>query len=221
MRINRYLALATGLSRRNADGAIGSGRVKVNGEVIALGRIVADNDRVTLDDHPLSLTDKRYVIFNKPAGVVVSRVRQGKSHTIYDLLPEDLYNLKPIGRLDKDSSGLLILTNDGQLAQALGHPSAGKTKIYLVKLDRNLNDPDLARLDEPIQLSDGPSRLKVKRLSNELEVALTEGRNRQIRRSFEALGYKVTKLKRVAFGKLKLRDLKPGEFRELRPEEIL
>lgn len=138
MRINKYLALATGISRRAADAALGEFRVGINGKTAKIGTEVTESDVVTLDGRILSLPiSKVTIMLNKPAGYVVSRDGQG-SDTIYDLLPVEHDRLKPVGRLDKDSSGLLLLTNDGDLANQLTHPSYQKRKIYEITLDKPL-----------------------------------------------------------------------------------
>jgi 23S rRNA pseudouridine2605 synthase len=216
MRINKYLAHATGMSRRAADAAIGDGRVLVNGQKPSPGADIQDADSVTLDGVPLTKHVKilKYML-NKPSGYVVSRDGQG-SKTIYDLLPAELHHLKPVGRLDKDSSGLLLLTNDGQLAQELTHPSFQKTKIYQVRLDKELSVPDFKAITvNGVLLDDGPSKFKlslVNNRTNDWEVVMHEGRNRQIRRTFETLGYRVSKLHRTKFGSYALESLPSGSY---------
>jgi 23S rRNA pseudouridine2605 synthase len=214
MRINVFIAKATGLSRRAADQAVEDGRVSVNGAPARTGAQVLEKDRITLDGKPLSTPEKTTTImFNKPAGFVVSRDGQG-SQTIYDLLPAEHRNLKPIGRLDKDSSGLLLLTNDGQLANQLTHPRYHKTKIYEVELDKPLSPEDRQAVERGVKLSDGLSKLQIKNRNGVLfTVTMSEGRNRQIRRTFAARGYTVVKLHRTHFGDHKLQNLKPGQWR--------
>jgi 23S rRNA pseudouridine2605 synthase len=216
MRINKYVAQATGISRRAADKAIEEGRVTVNGQTAVQGQDVSKSDAVALDGHEIRAASKTITIMlNKPAGYVVSRNGQG-SKTVYDLLPARYHHLKPVGRLDKDSSGLLLLTNDGDLAQELTHPKYEKTKIYEVELDRPLAPEALHKLQSGVRLEDGMSHLDVhrlligssidpKNLSNKIyRVQMHEGRNRQIRRTFAALGYKVTRLHRTHFGSYQL-----------------
>lgn len=215
MRLNQYLALHTGLSRRAADRAVTEGRVEINGTLARLGDIVVEGDRVALDGLELKAkTDILTVMLNKPAGYVVSRDGQG-SRTIYDLLLPELHNLKPVGRLDKDSSGLLLLTNDGQLANRLTHPRYEKQKIYSVILDKPLTADDKAAIVSGVKLNDGPSALKLAGESKEWQVKMSEGRNRQIRRTFEALGYKVTKLHRTNFGPFELGSLPEAQHQEV------
>ncbi len=215
MRINRYIAQATGMSRRAADQAIAAGKVTINGQPAQLGSTITDADTVTLDKRAITPAVKTMtVMLNKPVGYVCSRDGQG-SRTVYDLLPPELHQLKPVGRLDKDSSGLLLLTNDGQLAHQLTHPGFQKRKIYHVTLDKPLSADDQSRTKEGIELEDGPSFMQLKGRGSSWQVTLYEGRNRQIRRSFEALGYTVTKLHRTQFGPYKLKNLTSGQVSEV------
>lgn len=205
MRINKFVALATGLSRRKADELIGRGEVTVNDQPPQQGQDITSTDVVRLGkriiEAPVSTTT---ILFNKPTGYVVSREGQG-SHTIYDLLPREYHNLKPIGRLDKYSSGLLLLTNDGNLANELTHPRQQKQKIYEVTIDTPLAPLHRQMIsDHGIQLDDGLSKLQLERLKDGHDTAwritMHEGRNRQIRRTFNALGYRVKTLHRTQFG---------------------
>lgn len=218
MRINKFVAAASGLSRRAADQAIQNGRITFNQRSANLGDNVQPGDSVSLDGQTLSLpTQGLTLMLNKPLGYVCSRQGQG-SKTIYDLLPAKYHQLKPAGRLDKDSSGLLILTNDGDLAQQLTHPRYAKTKTYHVTLKQPLQPLHQQIIsDRGISLEDGPSRLGLQKLGDaqHWQVDMQEGRNRQIRRSFAALGYRVVNLKRLAFGPYKLGDLSEGHYKEL------
>lgn len=217
MRINKYVALATGMSRRAADAAIAESRVLVNGQLPSSGLDVSDSDVVTLDSTAITASVQlQTIVFNKPVGYVCSRDGQG-SKTIYDLLPPELHHLKPVGRLDKNSSGLLLLTNDGQLAHTLTHPSSQKQKIYEVLLDHPLQPLHRQMIsDRGVLLEDGPSKFELTRLQDGVEtgwqITMHEGRNRQIRRTFAALGYEVRKLHRTQFGPFSLDALKPSEF---------
>lgn len=214
MRINKYVAQATGLSRRAADQAIEQGRVQINGQTATLGSKITPDDRVTLDKRPVTPAVKTTIILNKPTGYVTSRDGQG-AKTIYDLLPAEFEALKPVGRLDKDSSGLLLLTNDGELANQLTHPRYSKTKIYEIKLNKPLGPLHQQMIsDHGIQLDDGNSKLSLQKLNSDQnwQVTMSEGRNRQIRRTFEALGYEVAQLNRTAFGQYKLGNLQKGGF---------
>ncbi len=214
MRINKFIALATGMSRRAADTAIEQGRVAVDGAPATAGSSIDPHQTVTLDGQSVTAQQHVTIALNKPVGYVVSRDGQG-SKTIYDLLPTEYHHLKPIGRLDKESSGLLILTNDGQLAHDLTHPSKQKLKTYEVTLDLPLQPLHRQMIhDIGIGLDDGISQLNVERVADADDyhwiVRMKEGRNRQIRRTFAALGYTVTALHRTHFGPYTLNDLKDG-----------
>lgn len=214
MRLNQYLAAHTELSRRKADDAIAEGRVEINGTAARLGDTVIESDRVTLDSHAITPVNKTLIIMHKPIGFVVSKNGQG-SKTVYDLLPPKYQHLKPVGRLDKDSSGLLLLTNDGELANKLAHPSFAKDKRYTIQLDKRLHTADLEKITkEGVDIGDArPSRFNVIKVSDMvLHAHLQEGRNRQIRRTFEKLGYKVTKLHRTHFGQFSLGHIKSGSI---------
>jgi 23S rRNA pseudouridine2605 synthase len=217
-RLNKFLAAATGMSRREADDLIAAGRVQINGQSAAMGARVSATDVVVLDDtliaHP---ADRTYIAFNKPVGYVCSRRQQGDNPTIYSILPEKYRNLKPVGRLDRDSSGLLLLTDDGDFAHQLTHPSFHKTKTYEIQLDHNLEPLHHQMIsDYGVQLEDGPSKLQLDRLvdsdDTQWRVSMHEGRNRQIRRTFTALGYTVTRLHRTTFGNYTLDNLQPGKI---------
>jgi 23S rRNA pseudouridine2605 synthase len=226
MRLNKFIALATGMSRRAADTVIAEGRVRVNGEPPSIGLSVETTDTILLDNKPITPAVKTTILLNKPAGYITSRAGQG-SQTIYDLLPADLRHLKPIGRLDKDSSGLLLLTNDGELAHELTHPSHQKQKVYEVEINKSLAKEDYVAIKEKgVDIGDGrPSRFQLQQLETRKQqlakplvpnsfflATLTEGRNRQIRRTFAALGYKVIRLHRTQFGPFRLGTLKQGLY---------
>lgn len=218
MRINAFVASATGMSRRTADKLIDQGRVSIDGSPAQLGQAVEPTSAVTLDGSSITVPVKATtLILNKPVGYVCSRNGQGSS-TIYDLLPQQYHRLKPVGRLDKDSSGLLLLTDDGQLANKLTHPRFAKDKVYIVELHRALNPQDHSQIEQGVQLEDGPSKLRLKKASNTAtlwQVTISEGRNRQIRRTFEALGYRVINLHRSQFGPVALGSLVPGRWRSI------
>jgi len=217
VRINRYIANVTGLSRRAADTAIAEGRVSINGQPVVLGQEAQETDTVHLDGQPLAQASAKHltIMLNKPVGYVCSRNGQG-SQTVYDLLPPKYHNLKPVGRLDKDSSGLLLLTSDGALANQLTHPRYKKEKVYRVALGRPLTKRDLTAITQGVELNDGPSRLNIRILAPaRYEVRMAEGRNRQIRRTFAAVGYMISSLHRTHFGPYSLRDLKAGSYRPL------
>ena len=219
MRLNRYIASANGMSRRAADDAIAAGRINVNGVLGVLGQNIEASDTVTLDSSPLKLpVAYAYVIFNKPSGPIASRVQQGKTPTIYAGLPSEFRRLRSVGRLDGDSSGLLVLTDDGDYAFRQTHPSFQKEKRYEVSLATKLTSGDAEKLRLGVDLEDGLSRLGLSEINGrDVTVRLSEGRNRQIRRSFGALGYEVVRLHRTHFGTLDLSDLKAGEWRTFTP----
>lgn len=213
MRLNKYLAQATGMSRRAADTVIANGDVQVNGVVPSIAHDVTEQDTVTYKGKPVRLQDTVTIMLNKPVGYVCSRDGQG-SLTIYNLLAPQYHHLKPVGRLDKDSSGLLLLTNDGNLANELTHPRYAKTKVYEVSLNKPLEPLHHQMInDHGIQLDDGPSRLQLVRIGDDAThwtVTMSEGRNRQIRRTFAAIGYTVTALHRTQFGGYFLQKLAVG-----------
>jgi 23S rRNA pseudouridine2605 synthase len=217
-RVNKFIAHSTGLSRREVDEAIASGRVKVNNVRAELGAHIKPTDIVTFDNKPISAQQNyTYLLFNKPVGYVCSRKKQGEHETIYSLLPEQYRLLKPVGRLDRDSSGLLLLTDDGDFAQSMTHPKFYKTKVYEIELDKPLEPLHQQMIsDYGVQLEDGPSKLSVEKLDTQQSYRITmhEGRNRQIRRTFDSLGYLVTKLHRTTFGPYTLEDLAPGEHKK-------
>lgn len=216
-RLNKYLAFHLGLSRREADTLISSGRVVVSGEKAILGSRVEEGQPVEVDRKLITPKSAHtYVAFHKPIGYVSSRKQQGDVPTLYSLLPETYYHLKPVGRLDKDSSGLLILTDDGDFAFHMTHPKFYKVKSYEVSLGTDLAPLHQQMIsDYGVQLEDGPSKLSLERQDDTRKnwtVTMHEGRNRQIRRTFAALGYEVVKLHRTSFGPYALNGLKPGSF---------
>ena len=211
MRLNKYVALSSTLSRRAADAAIASGRVTINAQIAATGASVAASDVVKLDGQRLEPPETETIMLNKPVGYVVSRDGQG-SPTVYELLPSAYHSLQPVGRLDKNSSGLLLLTNDGQLANELTHPRYAKQKIYRVQLDNALSEYDAQRISQGIRLEDGLSTLRLSGTAKHWTVKMSEGRNRQIRRTFAALGYEVLALHRESFGAYTLGKLEAGQW---------
>lgn len=207
-RLNKFIAGQLSVGRRAADDLISGGKVKLNGAIPELGARVRNGDTVTVNGKSLNNTttpDLVYVLFNKPVGYVCSRRQQGDAQTIYSVLPAQYQHLKPVGRLDKNSSGLLLLTNDGDTAHHLLHPSFAKVKQYQVALDQPLQPLHQQMIcDYGIALADGVSKLQLQRMHDgddrQWLVIMHEGRNRQIRRTFSALGYEVTKLHRTHFG---------------------
>jgi 23S rRNA pseudouridine2605 synthase len=220
MRLNKYVAAASSLSRRGADEAIAAGRITVNRLQPTQGQDITEADEVTLDGQAITpATEIVTIMLNKPVGYVVSRDGQG-SQTIYELLPPKYQQLNPIGRLDKNTSGLLLLTNDGQLAQELTHPSKQKVKVYQVGLSKHLQPLHRQMIsDHGLMLEDGLSKLELERQREGNDklwiVRMHEGRNRQIRRTFESLGYYVKTLHRIQFGDYALDDLANGAIKSL------
>ena len=204
MRLNKFLSLTLGLSRRASDDAIAAKKVKLNGEIAHLGNRVENNkDEVRYCGRLLKLeeTEPTYLLLNKPVGYLSSKVSQGGSPTVYKLL-------------SKQHLKLNLNINDGEYLNKMTHPSSGKTKTYLVKLSKVLTDEDLIKLKSGIQIGDSrPSKFKeIKILKNGvIEVELEEGRNRQIRRTFYELGYRVTFLQRTTLGPYKLDNLEEGQ----------
>lgn len=217
-RLNKYLAFQLGVSRREADNSIVAGHIKVNGDTAILGGRFEEGDSITFKGKPLiKRLAYTYVALNKPIGYVSSRKQQGETPTLYSLIPEKYHNLKPVGRLDKDSSGLLLLTDDGDFAYNMTHPKFYKVKTYEVSLDTDLQPLHQQMIsDFGIELEDGPSKLSLEKRDNAKDwlVTMHEGRNRQIRRTFSSLGYTVTALHRISFGTYTLDDLKSGDFKE-------
>ncbi len=220
-RLNKFLAFHLGVSRRKADEMIEQGIVAVDGMPAVIGGRVANDQTVTLRGKPVvQKTISTYLALHKPAGYVCSRKQQGDTPTIYALLPKKYHPLKPVGRLDADSSGLILLTDNGDFAQAMTHPRHYKLKRYEISLDTDLQPLHQQMINDfGIQLEDGPSKLTLERLSDtartDWRVIMSEGRNRQIRRTFASLGYTVTRLHRTDFGDYSLGDLESGAFAEV------
>jgi 23S rRNA pseudouridine2605 synthase len=217
-RLNKYLALHLGVSRREADELISGKHVRINGELASLGARLSDGDALTVKGKPIQPSASyEYLLLHKPIGYVSSRRQQGEWPTLYELLPEQLHHLKPVGRLDKDSSGLIVLSNDGDFHFEMTHPKFYKVKQYEVTLDEPLQPLHQQIIsDHGIQLEDGPSQLMLEKVNDDrLDWIITmhEGRNRQIRRTFNALGYGVERLHRTHFGAYHIADLAPGKFK--------
>jgi 23S rRNA pseudouridine2605 synthase len=216
-RLNKYLAFHLGLSRREADTLIEQNKVTVDGLPAQLGGRVAEGQSVAVNNKAVvERAEFTYLALNKPIGYVSSRKQQGDNPTLYDLLPKEFHNLKPVGRLDKDSSGLLLLTDDGDFAFQMTHPKFYKVKKYEITLNAALAPLHQQMIsDYGIQLDDGPSKLSLERRDDDRTkwiVTMHEGRNRQIRRTFSVLGYEVTELHRTDFGAHSLGALESGHF---------
>ena len=229
VRLNKFLASCGAASRRGADELIASGRVRVNSIVVTeLGKMVeTDNDTVTLDGKKVEPVSKMtYIMLYKPKGCITSLRDEKGRKTVYDYLDVEVPHLVPVGRLDYDTEGLLLLTNDGELVNRLAHPSGEVPKSYLVRAEGEFPEHILAKLRKGVEI-DGvkTKRSKVKLLEQgekeaKLLVKITEGRNRQVRRMFEAVERNVVFLKRVAIGDLRLGGLARGAWRYLREEEV-
>lgn len=222
IRLNKFLAERLGVSRREADELISAGKVLVDDKPAILGARIDNSSKVWYNGKIIPYhTDYLYIAMNKPIGYVCSRRAQGSAHTIYDLLPAKYRKLKTVGRLDKDSSGLILLTNDGDFAYRMTHPKFHKEKIYEVELDHPLAPLHQQMIsDYGVMLDDGPSKFTVITSADPAErlhftVILAEGRNRQIRRTFAALGYRVVALHRTQFGPYQLGSLQPGKYEVL------
>jgi len=220
VRLNAYLARAGVASRRGADELIKAGRVTVNGEPAQLNTFVERGDRVQVDGKPVSAQTLRYVLLHKPAGTVTTaRDPQGRP-TVIDLVdvPE---RVVPVGRLDVDTTGALLLTNDGPLAHRLAHPRYGVEKVYEVEVEGEPDDAAFRALAKGVELEDGVTApARARRLGpSRIELTLHEGRNRQVKRMCEAVGHPVRRLHRSRYAGLTLEGLEPGQWRELEPSE--
>ncbi len=221
MRLNAYLARAGVASRRAADELIKAGRVRVNGEPGQLNTFVRSHDRVEVDGKPVALQSLAYILLNKPVGVVTTaRDPQGR-RTVVDLVPSAT-RVVPVGRLDADTTGALLLTNDGLLAHRLAHPRYGVEKVYEAEVEGEPEDAALQDLRDGVELEDGTTApARVRRISpSRIELAIHEGRNRQVRRMLEAVGHPVVRLHRSRYAGLEVVGLEPGAWRELEPHEV-
>lgn len=229
MRLQKYMALCGVAARRKCEEMIAAGRVSVNGRrIIEMGTQVEETDEVLVDGVRITPEqEKRYVLYHKPAGEVTTVSDEKGRETVMDRFRDFPVRLYPVGRLDYDSEGLLLLTNDGELAQRLTHPSCEVDKVYLARVTGNPSGEALDRLRRGVYMEGDarrtyPADVRVVRdesLFSDILVTIHEGRNRQVRRMFEAVGHKVLLLRRVRFGPLELGSLRRGEWRELTEEE--
>lgn len=229
MRINKYLAEKGIASRRHADEMILAGRVAINGVTATLGADVSDADEVKVDGAPLTKEEVafQYYIMNKPKGVLSTVSDDRGRKTVMSLLPENVGRVFPVGRLDYETEGLLLLTNDGDLAFKLTHPRNEIPKTYMARIEGTMMEKDLNRIRSGVEL-DGVITKKCKahivetnKAYTKVHITITEGKNRQVRRMFEAIGRNVELLKRVSIGSLKLTGLDRGEVRKLTEQEVL
>lgn len=226
--LDRVLSKAGLGSRTEARDWIAAGRVSVNGQVIRSPEHWVDfeRDRVAFDGRPLRAKEKLYILLYKPKGVITSNGDPEGRPTVYDFVKDVGHWLGPVGRLDQDTTGLLILTNDNQFADLITDPERHVPKTYLIKTASHLSDDDLQRLRDGVELSDGPTRpARVKRVretnsATVLEMTITEGRNRQVRRMIEAVGSHVRKLVRVGIGEITIGNLEIGKWRKLTSTEV-
>ena len=227
IRLNKYLANAGVCSRREADAFIQAGVVKVNGQVVTeLGSKVSRSDEVLFHDQPVRLEKKVYVLLNKPKDYVTTSDDPQQRKTVMDLVkdacPERIY---PVGRLDRNTTGVLLLTNDGDLASKLTHPKFLKKKVYHVFLDKNVTAHDMNQIAEGITLEDGEIKADAIEYAHETDksqvgIEIHSGKNRIVRRIFESLGYRVVRLDRVQFAGLTKKNVRRGDWRFLTEKEV-
>lgn len=222
-RIQKIIAASGYTSRRKAEDLIAAGKVKVNGKVASIGQSASEKDTITIDGKKLPSPTKRYILLYKPKGYVSTTADKFEKKIVTDLVntKEKLY---PVGRLDKDTEGLLLLTNDGDFANNVIHPSNSPEKVYNAIINKPLKQEDEKKLLEGVRLEDGDAKAeKISTLTNNrksVSITIHEGRKRIIRRMLESLGYKIINLKRTRIGPITLRGLEPGKYRELRKKEI-
>jgi 23S rRNA pseudouridine2605 synthase len=221
MRLNAFLSRAGVASRRRADELIKAGRVTVNGEPGQLNTVVGARDRVEVDGQVVDRQRLRYVLLHKPAGVVTTARDPGGRPTVVELFPSEP-RVVPVGRLDADTTGALLLTNDGQLAHRLAHPRYGVEKTYVADVEGDPNEAAVQRLRDGLELDDGlTAPARARRLGpGRVELVLHEGRKHQVKRMLAAVGHPVTRLHRSEYAGLTLEGLEPAECRELEPSEV-
>ncbi len=227
LRLNKYIASSGYCSRRKADELIEAGMVCVNGQkVIELGFLVTSKDKITIKNQLIKPQTLTYIRYYKPAGYITSMEDEKGRKTIYDLLPQEVQNLKPVGRLDKDSTGLLILTNDGDFINELTHPAVKVPKVYRVVAEGKLKINDLDIMEKGIEIEKGQMAYAYANIidfegkNTVLEIVLYQGLNRQIRKMLDFLGHPVISLKRLSMGPVDLQGLKRGQFKYLKPKQI-
>lgn len=227
IRLNKYIASSGICSRRKADELIENGQVMVNGKTVTeLGFHVSEKDKVFVDKQLIRPVKHLYYRFYKPAGYITTCDDEKGRKTIYDLLPDEFAGLKPVGRLDKDSTGLLILTNDGDLINELTHPSIKVPKVYMVTVEAHVKKSEFEKMADGIEIEKGKIAyadiqvLEIDGKHTEMKITLYQGMNRQIRKMFEHFGYEVKVLKRVQHATINIDGLKRGEFKPIKPAQI-
>ena len=231
VRLNKYLASAGICSRRKADELILAGRVRVNDKKIEeLGFYVREKDRVYVDDKFVKPQKLEYYKFYKPPGYITTSEDEKGRKTIYDIIPKELHHLKPVGRLDKDSTGLIILTNDGDFINEMTHPSIKVPKVYMVTINGKFTPDDAAKMLNGIEIETDSGEKKIAYAetlpveinpkSSLIQVVLYQGINRQIRKMFAKLGYEVEHLKRIQHATLTIEGLKKGQVKAIKPKQV-
>lgn len=227
IRLNKFIASCGFCSRRKADEYILAGRVKVNEKVVnEIGTVITLKDKIKIDNKDLKVPKLSYIRYYKPAGYITTMEDEKGRKTIYDILPDEVKHLKPVGRLDKDSTGLLIMTNDGDLINQLTHPSVKVPKIYRVVAQGRMNMEDLNKMAQGIEIEKNQIAyadsqiIEFEGKNTVLEIILYQGLNRQIRKMLDFLGHPVVSLKRTSCANIDLSGLKRGQFKYLKPKQI-
>lgn len=226
-RLNKYIASTGICSRRKADELIEQGVVSVNGKKVSeLGFLVGEKDKVFINNELVRPKKHEYYRFYKPTGYITTAEDEKDRKIIYDILPQNMHNLKPVGRLDRDSSGLIILTNDGDLINELTHPSIKVPKVYIVTIDGKIHIHQLEQMAKGIEIEKGKIAyadtmiIESANKRTTLRITLYQGLNRQIRKMFSLLGFEVTSLKRIQHATIDLEGLKKGQFKPIKPQQI-
>lgn len=230
-RLNKYIASTGFCSRRKADELILDGRVRVNDRLIdELGFYVREKDRVYIDNKLVKPQKLEYYKFYKPAGYITTADDEKGRKTIYDVIPQELRHLKPVGRLDKESSGLIIMTNDGEFINEMTHPSIKVPKVYIVSINGKFTAEDAEKMVNGIEIETDAGEKKIayaetlplelKNKSSMIQIVLYQGINRQIRKMFASLGYEVESLKRIQHATLTIEGLKKGQIKPIKPKQI-
>lgn len=226
MRINKFLASAGVASRRMCDKLIAEGKVTVNGKTAEIGCEVSEADEICVGGKRVSLQKNEYYILNKPKGYICSVSDDKGRKTVMDIMPDNVGRIYPVGRLDYDSEGLLIMTTDGELAQKLTHPSHEVPKTYLVKVEGALTEADLNPIRSGIEIDGYVTKkcrahiVETNKSYTKVHITITEGKNHEVRKMFAAIGREVILLKRIKIGEITLRGLNRGAYRKLTPQEI-